>query len=59
MTPQDVRIPPPRPHTIKDWFDLKICVTQVEEFLAEASGFADGSGNVDYTSFAQLMYSEE
>jgi hypothetical protein len=32
---------------------------QVEEFLAEASNFADGAGNVDYNSFAQLMYSED
>lgn len=31
----------------------------VEEFLAEASNFADGAGNVDYNSFAQLMYSED
>jgi Ca2+-binding EF-hand superfamily protein len=31
----------------------------VEEFLQEAYNFADGSGNVDYNAFAQLMYSED
>jgi hypothetical protein len=41
-----------------DGLVLMLCA-QVDEFLAEASNFADGAGNVDYNSFAQLMYSED
>jgi len=32
-------------------------MNDVDEFINEAYGFADGSGNVDYNAFSDLMCS--